>query len=169
MNLVCLARQITAPTSCAWVALGEDGGRRSATDLKVGEERDRQGAEIPLVLLVEDDVNIRQALALVLDDAELDCLCAGNGAEALELARSSGRLPDVIILDLMMPIMNGFEFRQAQLRDPELREIPTIVLSAAIQDADRLRELGLSDVLRKPIDLDAVLQAIERHIAPPNR
>lgn len=126
-------------------------------------ERTATGRRQPTVLVVDDDHGIRTALAMVLEDEGLRCTTAANGAEALELLRSGVR-PDLIILDLMMPVMSGFEFRAAQRADPALAAIPTVVLSAAGEPSSRLRELGV-EVFRKPPDLTQLLEIIDRHLA----
>lgn len=140
---------------------GPGGGERER-----GEPLGRaQGQDAPLVLLVDDDPGIRQALEMVLNDQGIECLCAGNGAEALELLGSVPVLPSLIILDVMMPVMNGWQFRAAQLADPRLAALPTLLLSAATDAESRARELGLTQTFRKPVDLDALLDAVERSLA----
>lgn len=117
----------------------------------------------PRVLIIDDDHGIREALRMVLTDEDIGCVLAGNGAEALELL-NAGLRPDVIVLDLMMPVMNGWEFRAAQLAAPRLAAIPVIVLSAATDSPARLRALGLDEVLRKPVDLGRLFAALERKL-----
>ena len=112
------------------------------------------------VLVIDDDPCIRTALALTFEDEGYETRAATDGRAALELL--VGWLPDVIVLDLVMPIMDGPAFRAAQLRLAGLAEIPVIVLSAA-QRPDRLAEpLQPSAVIPKPCDPDALLGAV-RH------
>lgn len=103
------------------------------------------------VMLVEDDVDIRADLSALLCAEGFDTVCAGDGAEALALLRSGVR-PDVILLDLMMPLMNGWEFRAEQLRDASIAGIPVLLLTAgdANQDLSALRAEGR---VPKPIQL----------------
>lgn len=114
-----------------------------------------------LVLVVDDETDIRQAVADVLADEGYDVAGARDGREAL--AEAHARHPSVILLDLMMPRMNGWEFREAQKRDPELSGIPVIVLSAfggyGPIDADAF--------LAKPFELDDLLSNVERYAGPP--
>ena len=82
------------------------------------------------VLVVEDDLDIRQALMEILDEHGFAALGARDGAEALDLLSRATELPCLILLDLMMPVMDGASFREAQRKDPRLASIPVVVLSA---------------------------------------
>lgn len=120
--------------------------------------------ERPFVLVVDDDIAIRQALEMVMTDQGLRCLGLPDGQRALDFLRSPEPLPDLIMLDVMMPIMNGWEFRRAQLMDPVLAAVPTILLTAATETAHYLAEFRIQEMLRKPVDLDTLFAAIERNI-----
>jgi len=121
-------------------------------------------ARAPTVLVIDDDRAIREALAMVLADEGLECITAAHGAEGVELLRQASSLPDLIVVDLMMPVMSGWEFRRFQLADPKLAAVPTIVLTAATEGASHIGDLGVQQVLRKPIDLDALLAAVRRNL-----
>jgi CheY-like chemotaxis protein len=95
-------------------------------------------------LIVDDDAELRESAADGLTDAGYEPLVAVDGYEALELLRGSSR-PRLILLDLMMPAMNGWEFRDALRADPAIERVPILVITAA-------RNLGLH-----PIDADAIL------------
>ncbi|HYD47825.1 MAG TPA: response regulator [Terriglobales bacterium] len=82
------------------------------------------------VLIVDDNPDVRDLVRMLLEDHDYRVLTAEDGGEALEVLRGATNLPDVIILDLAMPRVDGFAFRREQLRDPELANIPVIVLSA---------------------------------------
>jgi CheY-like chemotaxis protein len=112
------------------------------------------------VLVVDDDWQTRYALQMALEAAGYAVRQAANGAEALrELAR--GLRPDVILLDMVMPVMNGWEFRDRQTRDPALADIPVIVFSAAYEVAPRAAaSLGVAGVLAKPVEPGETLTAI---------
>ncbi len=114
------------------------------------------------ILVVEDDIAIRDALAEVLEGLGHSVRCAGNGAEALELlAREEP--PDLIVLDLMMPVMDGFEFREASRRDPRLAEIPVMIVSASdVTTLRGLAELGAAAVLPKPFELERFVAEVHR-------
>jgi CheY-like chemotaxis protein len=112
------------------------------------------------VLIVDDDWQTRYALKMALESAGYAVRQAANGAEALrELA--DGLRPDVILLDMVMPVMTGWEFRQRQVLDPELADIPVIVFSAAYEVAPRAADsLGVAGVLAKPVEPGETLTAI---------
>jgi len=101
------------------------------------------------ILLVEDDRDSREALAFILEEAGHTVASAGNGREALELL-DEDEPPDLILLDLMMPVMNGWEFLGERKRRPRLASIPVMVLTAAALD-DKLRDFDVTYV-RKPVD-----------------
>lgn len=110
------------------------------------------------VLIVDDDFALREALCAALEGEGFSVASAGNGREALEYLRREER-PRVVLLDLMMPIMNGWEFRAEQRQDPELASIPVVVLSAFSRATDEeLRDI--KDFLRKPVTLTELLSAI---------
>jgi CheY-like chemotaxis protein len=117
------------------------------------------------VLIVEDDDDIRETLIEVLEDNGFEPSSAANGAEALELLRSNEAFPNVILLDMMMPVLDGWGFRSAQLADPRLSEIPVIVLTAHASIEETARTLGATGFLRKPVRLDPLLDAIRLHAA----
>jgi CheY-like chemotaxis protein len=108
------------------------------------------------VLIIEDDRDIREELTLLLEENGYCVLVADHGRHALEVMRAGNR-PDAIILDLMMPVMDGWEFREHQRSDPDLASIPVIVTTASE------RSIDAHAFLRKPVDQDALLQALERH------
>jgi CheY-like chemotaxis protein len=112
------------------------------------------------ILVVDDDEGIRDALSEALQDEGHQVRCATNGNEALALLRSSPA-PCLILLDLMMPVMNGWEFRQHQLIDPALSEIPVVVISAAgnLNTAPVPRDRCIP----KPITLERLLTVIEQN------
>jgi CheY-like chemotaxis protein len=90
---------------------------------------------------------------------------AENGRRALELLRG----PDafcVILLDIMMPVMNGYEFREEQLKDPTLASIPVIVLTADGRAREKAAELSAWHILQKPLSPPALLDAVERCCQP---
>ena len=111
------------------------------------------------LLLVEDDDDIRDTLAEILTQEGYDVLAARDGREALDLAAHTERLR-LILLDLRMPVMDGVEFRQCQLRDPRLSVVPVIVLTAANDPVAGDNVLEGCGRLRKPVDLDELLATV---------
>jgi two-component system nitrogen regulation response regulator NtrX len=118
------------------------------------------------ILIVDDDDDIRSALAMILDDEGYPTDVAPDGVIALEHLRSH-RAPAMILLDLMMPRLDG-EAMLLELRsDPSLAEIPVVVLSGHKLSSDRLSRMRADDFLLKPVDLDDVLTVVERYAGPP--
>jgi DNA-binding response OmpR family regulator len=109
------------------------------------------------VLVVDDEVDIREAVSEVLADEGYEVHGAKDGAEALRKARDVH--PSLVLLDLMMPGMNGWEFRAAQATDPELSGIPVLVLSAL----GRVAGFDAAGFIQKPFDLDELLSAVRAH------
>jgi two-component system, chemotaxis family, chemotaxis protein CheY len=108
------------------------------------------------ILVVEDDLEIREALQESLHLEGFDVRLDGDGCEALEVAAKTQ--PKVILLDLMMPVMNGWEFLEAKKKNEILAPIPVIVLSAA---ADiKMKSISAVRVLKKPVDLEELLTAL---------
>jgi len=113
------------------------------------------------VLIVDDDVDIREALLDVLTDHGYAADAVSNGREALEYLKDGAR-PCLILLDLMMPVMNGSQFRAAQLEDPQLRDVPVLVISAGNDVEQRSKALD-TESMRKPLDLERLLALVARH------
>lgn len=88
-----------------------------------------------------------------------EVLFAGNGREALDLLHGSKR-PQLILLDLMMPVMDGFMFREIQRTLPGVSEIPILIMSADGNIAPKKAVIGARDYLRKPVDIDELLERI---------
>ena len=116
------------------------------------------------VLVVDDDRDIRDSLVEMLEGQGYLARGAANGVEALDVMRTSAVLPCVILLDLMMPMMDGWEFREAQLKNPAWTAIPVIVISAYNDVDQQARALAL-DHLRKPLAIRPLIDAIRRHVA----
>ena len=114
------------------------------------------------ILLVEDDYGVRDALTLLLEEEDHVVQTATNGQEALTLLESPGTLPDVILLELAMPVMNGPEFRALQQADPRFRDIPVIVLSADRGVAQKALHITADAYLGKPVMLDDLIPILER-------
>jgi len=111
---------------------------------------------------VEDDAAVRGALQDALSDDGFEVATAENGRAALELLRA-GRRPSAILLDLMMPVMDGWDFRQEQLNDPSLKDIPVVVLTAAgFSQATICRQFGNVEVVPKPVAYAALLETLGR-------
>ena len=111
------------------------------------------------VLVVDDDVDIRELLKVALTADGYRIAGVPNGREALHYLRSHADTC-IVLLDLMLPVMDGASFRQAQLRDRSLAWIPVVVMSAAMDADQRARDIGARRLVRKPLDLDDVRQTL---------
>jgi|SRR6185369_16724909 CheY-like chemotaxis protein len=125
-----------------------------------GQDRDDTLPTHCPVLIVEDDEDLRDMMAQMLTIEGFDAATAANGREALEYLHSTGK-PNVILLDLMMPVMDGWEFRRRQKADPELEAVPVIVLSAL--DPPRAATVDADAFLKKPLDFDRLLELVRDH------
>lgn len=114
-----------------------------------------------LILVIEDDRSIRQVLRELLEMEGYEVETAENGLVALDQLRHAERLPDLILLDLMMPLMDGWEFRDEQARDERLSGIPVLVMTADGQAGARVESIGTQGLIRKPIEIDEFLETIQ--------
>ena len=114
-----------------------------------------QGA---LVLLVEDDTDIRDTLSGALETHGVRVVAAANGRDAFAAVRTDGRRPDLILLDLQMPVMDGAEFLEQQPSEPLVEGVPVVILTAQLRLP--VLEENVRAILRKPVALAAVLEAI---------
>jgi len=113
------------------------------------------------ILLVEDDEIVRRAMQMVLEWEGYQVQCAGNGQEALDVLRSGQTQPCLILLDVMMPVLDGEQFRQEQLRDATLASIPVIVVSAA----SFAEAVSAAHHIHKPFEVQELLDAIHEQLA----
>jgi len=111
------------------------------------------------VLIVEDDADLREMMAQLLTLEGYAATAVANGREALDYLHGSHR-PDVILLDLMMPVMDGWEFRRHQRAEMPLKDVPVVVLSAL--DQRHARDLEADAVLKKPLDFDRLLDLVRQ-------
>jgi CheY-like chemotaxis protein len=116
------------------------------------------------ILLVEDDLDISEAIQSILEEEKYKVKCTFNGKEALDYLTTAKNTPSLILLDIMMPQMNGYEFREAQLQDPRIANIPTIILSAAGK-YENIDKLNFKECLKKPLDLETLIDVVKRNIS----
>jgi CheY-like chemotaxis protein len=114
------------------------------------------------VLIVDDEEDIRETLRFALELEGFKVLRAENGKAALAVLAESSVVPSLILLDLMMPVMDGYEFLERMHADSAFRDIPIVVISAFNQ-RDPLQHARA--FLRKPLGLDALLEAVDRYVA----
>ena len=122
------------------------------------------------ILIVEDDKNILKLVRYNLQNAGFECLTAITGEDALEIIHKE--LPELIILDIMLPKMDGFEFLRAVKQGPRFKNVPIIILTAKAEETDRIvgLELGADDYITKPFSVRELLlrvkAVIKRYSAP---
>lgn len=115
---------------------------------------------IHTILVVEDEDESRQVLMQILELEGFEVVGASNGVEAMDYLRVSD-LPCLIILDLLMPVMSGRQFRAALLQVPDFANIPIVVVSAF--DSSAVADLGVAGAFRKPLDIDALVRVVREH------
>ncbi|MCP3140370.1 response regulator [Pyxidicoccus xibeiensis] len=115
------------------------------------------------VMVVEDDDEIREVLIEILEEHGCEVVGAANGALALAYLKSATVLPCLILLDLMMPVMDGQTFREAQVQDPVLANIPIIVVSAYRDVQANAEKLRAASYIKKPPRIEELVSAVEQH------
>lgn len=124
------------------------------------------------ILIIEDALDTQELLRLLLESRGYKVECRSNGAEALDFLESEeNTLPDVILCDLLMPVLDGFSFLKLKRDNPRIKDIPTVVMSAdgdgksirsRIQAPDQSKS---PDILLKPLNIKSVIGAIEKNVA----
>jgi two-component system cell cycle response regulator DivK len=122
----------------------------------------------PRVLVIEDNVDMREFLARVLDRQGYDFLEAGDGEEGLAIARA--QQPDLILMDISLPALDGFEVTRQLKQDAAMGHIPIVAVTAHARPADEQRalEAGCDGYLSKPYSLRDFVALIEKHIKQPS-
>ncbi|OGR42110.1 MAG: hypothetical protein A2X28_03985 [Elusimicrobia bacterium GWA2_56_46] len=120
------------------------------------------GAISPDVLVVDDDRTVRDLICAALAGKGYETAVACNGKEALSYLRSSPRPPRLILLDMMMPEMTGWEFQQVQQEDPALSGIPVAIITGLTRLEGRASVLGAVDVLCKPSRIETLISLVSR-------
>lgn len=116
------------------------------------------------ILLVEDDADIARNIFKLLAGEGYQVMVATNGQHALDTLSSAQDLPSLILLDLMMPVMDGFQFREKQEVHPKFGEIPVIILSADGNIEVKKKRTKASAYIRKPVEIDSFLEIVQMHL-----
>ena len=127
--------------------------------LSIESENTSEASE---VLIVEDDDLIREAVRELLEFEGIRALTAENGQQALNLLRESSSPPALILLDLMMPVLDGWSFLEERSRDARLSEIPVVVVTAVSDD--KLKEVSADGVIKKPFDFKELVSSIRSYL-----
>jgi CheY-like chemotaxis protein len=121
---------------------------------------------VKCILVVEDHHDVRDTMCDLLGALGYHATPAADGQEALEVMAGGDPLPDLILLDLMMPVMDGWEFRQQQMSEIRWSQIPVVVLTAI---AETVTEMGVVPILRKPIDVEHLVILVEAFVGKGER
>ncbi len=113
------------------------------------------------ILVVEDDSSIRELLVELLQSEGYEVASAINGLEGIKYLQTKGK-PDLILIDLMMPVMDGYSFRTEQLKNNLWATIPVVVMSAEANAKEKMKNYGITAFLSKPVELDTILKTVER-------
>jgi CheY-like chemotaxis protein len=116
---------------------------------------------LPIILVVEDDTDTRRFMQTWLELEGYRVRAARNGREALDLL--AREMPCVMVVDLMMPVMDGVEFRRRQQEIPELARVPFVLVSGTGEAPRIARDLGIRDVVAKPCDAERLLDIVASH------
>ena len=114
---------------------------------------------MPCVLIVEDDPDVREFMKVLFEGFGYSTLTAANGLEAFD--RIAEQRPCAILLDVHMPVMDGYQFRARQLRDPELADIPVLCISAVFDPHEVMLRTG-AQCLSKPAEVETLLKHVEK-------
>jgi CheY-like chemotaxis protein len=128
--------------------------------LDQGDKSSSRSQLVVGILIVDDDLDTGEAMSELLAYQGFEVELASDGQSALEALRSADTLPDVILLDLMMPVMNGWQFRRAQLDDPQLASVPVIVVTASLASDSQLSQLKAAALFHKPVDAGTLVRKI---------
>lgn len=115
------------------------------------------------ILIIDDDQGIRDALSELLEMEGYAVKLAVNGNEGLHILRELPKPPDLVLLDFMMPAMDGFQFRQRQVEEGLYTEVPVVLMSADCHVGEKQIRGGMMDHLRKPMDINEVLDMVKKH------
>jgi CheY-like chemotaxis protein len=131
-------------------------------DDDLNSARTEAGSDAPTVLLIEDDRDICAIVEQILGEEGYTTVAVCNGAEGLAHLRSGAKPPFVIVLDLMLPVMDAWQFRAEQRLDARVAEIPVVIFSANPKVEQHATSLGAAAVIRKPPNLDQFLDTLVR-------
>jgi len=121
-----------------------------------------------MVLLVEDDQDLRDTIQFMLRMRGHHVETASGGKEALDWLKRSNPQPSLVLLDLMMPGMSGFELRSRMTSDPELASVPVVVLTGSGMLADQRSAELQAEILRKPVEIETLIGTVSRYCQPQN-
>lgn len=129
------------------------------------KQSESTGADVSTILIAEDHLDSRDALRALLEAFGYRVLVAMDGREAVEVAIRDS--PDLVLMDIMMPVMDGFEATRTLRRDARTANMPIIAVTA-MEGAQQLAlHAGADDFVRKPVDIRALIAKVHRYLPPP--
>jgi len=120
-----------------------------------------------LILIVEDDLDVSRLVAEILEAEGYHTAIAANGCEALDHLRKNSHHPDLILLDMMMPVMDGWKFREEQRKLPALASIPVVTVTADGDARGKAASIEAAGYVCKPLQIDSLLDEVERICGSP--
>lgn len=122
-------------------------------------------ADTKKILIVDDEQDIVETLKFMLEAQGYECFCAYDGETGLSMAKDI--IPDLMILDVMMPKMNGYKISRLLKYDAKYKDIPILMVTARSQDEDKLigQETGVNEYITKPFELDDVINKVKEYLA----
>jgi PAS domain S-box-containing protein len=150
-----------------WADNPPEGGAALHFTLPVSRAHGRAGDGT--IMVVEDDPSLREVIATLLTENGYNVAQASNGREALAWLEANRAKPELVLLDLNLPLMDGRELARAMKERPQLAQIPVLLISSQDKLEDEAQKLGVAGTLKKPLDLGVVLSAIERSRVPAAR
>ncbi len=119
------------------------------------------------LLVVEDSQDLQELTKELFETEGYEVYCSSNGQEALNFLRGESPRPDLILLDLMMPVMDGYEFRKVQMQDTDLAAIPVVVITADADAREKAGHLKANDYASKAEGIDSLLDVVKRNCNNP--
>lgn len=117
----------------------------------------------PYIMIVEDSIDISEILCRLYESEGYNVILAKHGGDAIEKLKTVSKLPCVILLDLMMPVMDGYRFCVEQKKDMRLAEIPVVIMTADANAKEKSVEVGASGYIRKPVEIETLLEVAAKY------
>jgi CheY-like chemotaxis protein len=146
--------------------MNHTGCKEAATERTPNPTLNKLKGDVMTILVVEDEPPIRELLIDILTDEGYPVATASNGMQALNFLRQSEELPKLILLDMMMPMMDGWTFRKEQMQDLALSQVPVVILSAARDLQKHAAALNVAGCLEKPVDITELLGVVGHNYPP---
>ena len=132
----------------------------------IGMNNSPTSAIVQTVLVVDDDDSIQSMVKHLLEREGFRVALCSNGREALDYLRKSPDLPALILLDLRMPVMSGWEFRAVQKQDPRLSTVPVVVITSVSTAESDIASISAAAYVKKPIQVGVLMNTVKFHLLP---